>query len=117
MKKRAKTGFDLQKFFFWTPRILGIAFVVLMELFVILTNGFTVMTIVENVFVMVLLIALVLAWKWPLPGGIIYTFLSVVYLLMASRRHSVPAMAFALPLFIASVLFILDWEFRAKLKK
>ncbi|MFC1740974.1 hypothetical protein ACFL3V_00370 [Nanoarchaeota archaeon] len=115
MKKRAK-GIDMQKLFFWTPRILGILFIILMEIFVIISNGFTVMTLVENVFVMILLIALVLAWRWPLPGGIIYTFLAVAYILMAARRHLVPAMAFALPLFIAGVLFILDWEFRAKLK-
>jgi hypothetical protein len=113
-----KRGLDFNKLLFWTPRILGIAFCIILELFILLSHGFSIISLVENVFVMVLLIALVLAWRWPFPGGILYALLALSYIILAKPGKTTgTVLAMAIPLFIAGVLFILDHEFRAKKNK
>lgn len=79
---------------FWLPRILAILFIGLISLFAFdvfdadLSLGGKLLGLVMHLIpTCVLLIALVIAWKWPLPGGILFILGGVAYFFFARGQH------------------------------
>jgi hypothetical protein len=113
----------LKGFLLWTPRvlvILFIAFVVLFSFDVFGTGaGFwaTLLAfLMHNIPAFILLIALILAWRWEWVGALVFIGFGIWYL-VAIRDQ--PAVAYVLlagiPMLIG-LLFLVGWIWRKKIR-
>ena len=109
--------------FFWAPRILTILFALFMSLFaldvfdetngVLQTLGAFVVHLTPTFLVVVLL---VLAWRWELIGAVAFAGLAVTYVVMMWGRFPFVTYAtIAGPLLLISGLFFLSWRQRPSL--
>jgi hypothetical protein len=66
------------KFLYWTPRILAILAILFMMMFSLdcfeegVTNDILICFVMHNIPAFILIIALVIAWKWEMIGGILF---------------------------------------------
>lgn len=96
---------------YWTPRILGIALIFFVSLFAL--DAFKpdpnlqglLMHLLPTIF---LAIVLIIAWKKPLIGGILYMIISVYYGVKA-LEHLNWILVIGLPVFVIGMLFILSY--------
>lgn len=111
---------DGVRILFWTPRILGVLFAIFISLFALDVFGegrSPWETFVALAFHLVptalILLALAIAWKRALPGGILFLLLGTIYLGMTWGRFEWPALVLlsGLP-FLLGALFLLDWSRR-----
>jgi len=109
---------------FWTPRFMGILFVLFLSLFSLdvfdMELGFweTLLAwLIHSIPSVVLLVALVLAWKWEWIGALIFIGWAILYL-VAFRDQSLSAyLAISgLPALIG-LLFLLGWIWRKQIRQ
>ena len=114
----------IKKVLFWTPRIMGILFVLFLSLFSLdvfdMELGFweTLLAwLIHSIPSVVLLVSLVLAWKWEWIGALIFIGWAILYL-VAFRAQSLSAyLAISgLPAFIG-LLFLLGWIWRKQIRQ
>ena len=105
---------------FWSPRILAILFAMFLSLFAldVFSEGYgfeeTILALLMHLIPMYLVVvALVIAWRWEGIGAILFIALPLFYLAM-SRGES---WIISGPLFLVGVLFLFNWLYRTKLKK
>ncbi|MBC8494609.1 hypothetical protein H8D36_00480 [archaeon] len=109
------------KILFWIPRILGIIFAVFISLFAFDTfiDGFTWITfagfLIHLIPTYLLIIALVIAWKWNLIGGIIYLALGAFYMVIANA-NPIAFLIIGVPVIVTGGLFILEWYLKKRTK-
>jgi hypothetical protein len=126
LEKRIETLMNktIKKVLFWTPRFMGILFVLFLSLFSLdvfdMELGFweTLLAwLIHSIPSVVLLVALVLAWKWEWIGALIFIGWAILYL-VAFRDQSLSAyLAISgLPAFIG-LLFLLGWIWRKQIAK
>ena len=125
MKKR------INRFIYWTPRILSILFLLFLAMFsldVFDENlGFwgTVLGLfMHNLPVLVLLIALIISWKYEIVGGIVFILGGLFYTVIVLRSVLVntPHPLFMLfwpvliagPAFLIGVLFLVNWHLKKR---
>ncbi len=107
---------------YWAPRILSIAFIVFLSLFSLDVFGEhlgfwkTLLALAMHLIpCFVLLVALVLAWRWEWIGAVLYALAGLLYVLWVLTRRIPPSIqvnwiAFiALPAFVVALLFLLNW--------
>ncbi len=107
---------------YWSPRILGIMFALFISLFAldVFSEGEPVFKAVAGFLIhliptYLIIIALILAWKWERSGGIVFIGLGLVYIVMAWGRENIYAFLFISgPLIIVGILFLLNWLFMQK---
>jgi hypothetical protein len=109
---------------FWAPRILTILFALFLSVFALdvfaETNGFlqTLTALVLHLMpTFLVVVLLVLAWRWELIGVIAFAGLAITYIVvMWGRFPWVTYAAISGPLLLISVLFFLSWRqrFRAR---
>lgn len=85
----------------WTPRIIAIFFTGL------------VLLLGDILPALIVLVVLVLSWKWSWIGGIL--FLTALMAYLAGKDHW-EAIIYV-PLFIISILFLLGWVYRNEIKR
>ncbi len=116
----------INKFIYWTPRILSIVFICFLALFSLdviapgLSFGQILLgLLMHNIPVLLLLIILLLSWKREIVGGIAFTLagLSYIILLLINiiRDSSQWYMLFwtlpiSAPAFLIGILFIINWR-------
>ena len=108
---------------FWTPRITAILFVLFLSLFALdifsmdLSLGETIVGLFIHLIPSILLIiAIILAWRWEWIGAVIFAGWAILYIATARGFHwSVYALIAGIPLIIG-VLFLLDWIYRKELR-
>jgi len=90
MKKRGKKG---KGWLFWTPRILAIIFIIflaLMSLDVFDMNlgfwGTMLGLFMHNIPALVLLVVLLISWKYEIVGGIAFILAGIVYIVVLMRN-------------------------------
>ncbi len=114
----------IKKVLFWTPRFVGILFVLFLSLFSLdvfdMELGFweTLLAwLIHSIPSVVLLVALVLAWKWEWIGALIFIGWAILYL-VAFRDQSLSAyLAISgLPALIG-LLFLLGWIWRKQIRQ
>ncbi len=107
---------------YWAPRILSIAFIVFLSLFSLDVFGEhlgfwkTLLALAMHLIpCFVLLVALVLAWRWEWIGAVLYALAGLLYVLWVLTRR-IPASLqvnwiaiIALPAFVVALLFLLNW--------
>jgi len=116
---------NINKFVYWTPRILSILFICFLAIFSLdvispdLSFGQIVLGLfMHNIPVFILLIVLLISWKHEIVGGVVFTLagaLYVVMILMNIFRNSFEwymlswILTIAGPAFLVGVLFIINW--------
>lgn len=104
------------KLVYWIPRWIGILYILFLSLFTL--DAFTadagiwnnvlgfLIHLLPSIFV---LIALILAWRWPLAGGFLFLGLAILFLLFFGHyRYINIAFIFEGPLLIIAILFFID---------
>ena len=109
---------SVKRLLFWTPRILCIAFAVFVSLFAldVFGEGYNVFEtilafLIHLIPTGIILIALVVSWRWEWMGGIAFTALGVVYIVIfRDREFGWPTyLIISGPLFLLGVLFLISW--------
>ena len=123
-------GFS-KRMLFWTPRILSLVFIVFLSLFALDVFGGnlgfwqTALALTMHLLpVFVLIVALILAWRWEWIGAAIYAAAGLLYVfLVVTRSHpDQPAMkviwilTIAGPALVIAALFWINWINHDKLR-
>jgi len=124
MKKELKRGHKINKWVYWTPRILSIAFILFLALFSldVFGNGYgfwgvVLGLLIHNIPSLVLLIVLIISWKYELVGAIAYILAGLLYIGLLFIRNSFEwymlswSLTIAGPAFLIGILF---WVGRRK---
>lgn len=116
----------VMRLLFWTPRVLGCLFALFVSIFAldVFGQGYgfwgTIVALLMHLIpVYVLLIVLVIGWRWEWAGALLYLGFSVWYL--TQSWGAVPMMANILgalpiagPPILVGLLFLLDWLTRRR---
>ena len=109
---------------FWTPRILGILFAVLLSLFALdvfsAGYGFREMLLALLIHLIpagIIVIALVIAWRWEWVGAVLFTALAALYLISSWGRFPWGAyLSISGPLVLIGILFLVNWVYKAQMQ-
>jgi len=121
----------INNFVYWTPRILGIVFILFLAVFsfdVFDGNygfwGTALALFMHNIPSLVLLIVVIVAWKRELVGAIAFILAGLLYTFLCIARYvmSTPAewymllwsMIIAVPAFLVGILFLIGWYKKRK---
>jgi len=110
---------------YWAPRLLSILFAIFISLFAldVFGEGYgfwdTILALLIHLVPVYILVAgLLLAWRWPWVGGALYFALAILYVVLSGgRQHWSAYLAISLPLVLISVLWLVNWIYRAEPKK
>ncbi len=112
----------LNKFFYWSPRILGILFSLFMSLFAldVFVEGYTLSQVITSFFihllpVYVLIISLLIAWKWEVIGGLIFISMGAFFIIKFNNQIFLNYLIISGSLFLIGLLFILSKFFQRKI--
>jgi hypothetical protein len=113
---------NINKFIYWTPRILGIIFILFLMMFSldIFQPGLTVWQIIIGLFMhnipaLILLIFLIISWKHEIVGGIVFILAGLLYIfLLATSSHFewymlIWSLTISGPAFLVGILFLINW--------
>ena len=109
-----------EKLLFWTPRVLGILFTVFVSIFAldVFGEGYgfwgTILALLMHLVpALIVLTALVIAWRWEAVGGILFIALGVWYL-VTTWGHFTWHLVISGPLFVIGALFVANRFYRAR---
>ena len=113
-----------KRLIFWAPRTLCLLFAVFLSLFALDVFGAgygfwqtIVALLIHLVPTYIVIIALVIAWRWEWVGIILFAGLGVFYIAEAWGRF--PLVTYLLisgPLFLVAVLFLVNWIYKSELQ-
>lgn len=116
------------RFLFWTPRILAIAYIAFLSMFALDVfseeHGFWRILgalLVHLIPSLVLLAALILAWRWEWIGAALFSAAGLLYIfLVVDRPVSIGikliwVMTISVPAFLVGALFFANWRKRDEL--
>jgi len=120
----------VNKFVFWTPRILSMIFILFLMLFSldVFGNGYTfwqtlIGLFMHNIPALILATILVISWKKEIVGGIAFIFAGLLYIILVCTRSTFEwymiswSLIIAGPAFLIGILFFINWRNRKKSKK
>jgi len=131
MKKEAKKSIKkINKWLYWTPRILSILFLLFLAMFSldVFGNGYTfwqtlVGLFMHNIPVFILAILLWISWKREIVGAITFILAGLLYIYLTIFRAQIPwyislswSLTIAGPALVIGILFYLNWIKRKKNK-
>jgi len=115
----------INKFVYWTPRILSIIFLCFLALFSLDVIApelsfwqIIVGLLMHNIPVFILLIILLISWKYEIVGGIIFILAGTLYIarmltVMLMNQFEWYGLFWTLPIagpaFLIGILFIINW--------
>ena len=106
----------MKKFLYWLPRILGILLILYYVLFALdafdieySTGEMLVAFLMHLIPSFILIVLLLIAWKWELAGGILYIGLCAFYVYMARGMNWMVYIYIGGPLLLTGILFILHY--------
>lgn len=118
-------GKGLNKFIYWTPRILSIIFICFLALFSldVISPGLSLWQTILGLFMhnipaLVLLVILIISWKREIVGGIVFILAGMLYVamvLLSVLRNSFEwymvswILTIAGPAFLIGILFLINW--------
>jgi hypothetical protein len=132
MKKSIKKGLKqkkINKFIYWIPRILSILFILFLSLFSLdvfdSANNYTFIQILlaffmHNIPSLVLIVILVVSWRYEIVGGIAFILAGLLYILLIllSPNFELFMLGWLIPIlgpvFLIGILFLINWKKRKK---
>ncbi|MGD1006807.1 MAG: hypothetical protein ABR980_06215 [Ignavibacteriaceae bacterium] len=113
-----------KKIVYWSPRILSIAFILFLALFALdVFKEYSGWNIIPALFMhllpsLVLIVFIIIAWKYDLIGTAVFLFVAVSYVAMAGTHHHWSWYAsISGPSVVIAILFLLSWFQKRNLKK
>jgi hypothetical protein len=114
---------NTKRVIYWAPRVLGILFAVFISLFAldVFGEGYgfweTILALlIHLVPTYLVVIALVLAWRWEWVGALLFIALGAYYLIMAWGKFTWETyLLISGPLILTGLLFSVNWVYRGKL--
>jgi hypothetical protein len=114
-----------QQLLFWTPRIIGILLALFVSVFAldVFSEGkefweILLALLMHLIPTMLVVVALAVSWKWEWIGGLLFIGLGLLHIYFKwGQLPWYDVMMIAGPAFLVGVLFLLNWRFRAELKK
>ena len=113
----------ISKFIYWSPRILGLLFVLFLMMFSldVFGEGLSVSQVIIGLFIhnipaLFLLIILIISWKYDIVGGVVFILAGLLYILMLALNPRFEwymiswSIIIAGPAFLVGFLFILNWQ-------
>ena len=112
---------NINRFIYWTPRILSIIFILFLATFSLdvfdmkLGVWETILGLfMHNIPVFILLIILLISWKHEIVGGIVFILAGIFYIIMTLINTSEGpfewyVLIVAGPAFLIGILFIINW--------
>ncbi len=105
-----------KRFWHWTPRLLAVGFIIFLGLFAldVFSENVAIGEALVALFIhltpnWLLLIVLVIAWRWRIVGGLLFWILGVGSLIYFNTlREPVTFLMISLPVFVIGTLFLLD---------
>lgn len=115
----------ISKFLYWTPRVLSIIFILFLALFSldVFGNGYgfwqTILALfMHNIPSLILLLVLIISWKYEIVGGIAFILAGLAYILLIlvdtlDNQFEWYMLVWALqisgPAFFIGILFLMNW--------
>ena len=118
----------VSKFIFWTPRILAILFILFLAMFSLDifegNYGFwgTILGLfIHNIPVIILLIVLIISWKYEIVGAIVFILGGLFYIAVLLMNEFESYMLLWIlqisgPAFLVGILFYLNWRQKKRKK-
>lgn len=98
----------LKNIFLIIAKILSVLLVLWWTIFVLLSHGFTLVSLIESVVPLIVLVVTIIAWRWNLIGGLLFVLLGIFYIYMAWGRMPLSVYFFVSgPVILTGILFIL----------
>jgi len=112
------------KFIYWTPRVLSILFIIFLSLMSLdvfspeaSAGEIIIGLFMHNIPALILLIALIISWKYKyeIVGGVVFLFAGILYIVFAARSDIswlmvlVWSLQIAGPAFLVGILFMINW--------
>ena len=111
------------KLLFWIPRILGIIFVLFLMMFSldVFEPELTAWQIIiwlfmHNIPAFILLVVLLISWKYEIVGGVVFILAGLLYILMLAINPKFEwymlswSITIAGPAFLIGTLFLINWR-------
>jgi len=121
-KEKEKKKQKISKLVYWTPRISSIIFILFLAMFSLdifdMKLGFwgTMLGLfMHNIPVFILLIVLLISWKYEWVGGVVFILAGLLYIILILRNPSFEwymlswAVQIAGPAFFIGYLFFVNW--------
>jgi K+-sensing histidine kinase KdpD len=115
-------GKKINKFIYWTPRMLGIIFVLFLMMFSldVFEPGLTAQQIaiglfMHNIPALFLLLILIISWRHEIVGGVFFILAGLLYILFLAINPKFEwymlswSVIIAGPAFLIGILFIKNW--------
>ncbi|MGW8224749.1 MAG: DUF7670 domain-containing protein [Anaerolineales bacterium] len=107
---------SVRKILYWSPRILGLLIAIFVSIFAldVFGEGYsfweTIAALAMHLIpTLVILVVLVVAWRWEWVGGFLFVALGVLYITLFWEPSNLPAyLLISGPLFLDGILFLLD---------
>jgi hypothetical protein len=127
-RKEVRMQNGLKQLLFWSPRVLGLLFALFVSLFAldVFGQGYSFWATIGALLmhlmpVYILLIALVIGWRWAWAGALLFIGFSIWYLIVSWGPFPliailVGAWPLAAPALLVGLLFLLDWLYTPKLQ-
>ena len=111
------------KIIYWTPRILGILYILFISMFAldVFDGKSSLLMQVAGLLIhllpsYILILALLVAWKKELPGGILFILLGLALMFIFRLPSFLYKLIMAAPVLIAGILFIIHHQISNKYK-
>jgi len=110
---------NTRRFLFWSPRILCILYAMFLSMFAldVFSEGYgftqTILALMMHLVpTYLVVVALVIAWRWEGVGAILFTALTLFYLVMSNGGSWI----ISGPLLLIGFLFFFNWKYNEQLK-
>jgi hypothetical protein len=114
----------VRQLIYWTPRVIGILIVALFTVvsFDVFVEGYSIgeallALLIHLIPAAIMAGALAISWRWEWVGGVLFILLSVVYIVAFRGAPIAAYLWISLPLFIAGVLFFVNWRLGVQSKE
>lgn len=114
----------LLRLLFWSPRVLSILFALFLGMFAldVFQEGYgfwkSLLALVIHLapFTGLVIVALIVAWRWELVGAILFVCIGILYIVQFGARWKLTAyLLIPGPMFLIGLLFLMGWIFRRSL--
>lgn len=113
----------INKYIYWSPRILGIMFILFLMLFSLdvfepglSPQQITIALFMHNIPAMLLLVVFIISWKREIVGGIVFILAGLLYIALLAINPTFEwymlswSVIIAGPAFMIGILFLLNWR-------
>lgn len=101
----------MKKLLYYLPRVLSILIAVLFGVFILegFTSGFGwADSLAHALTTLLVILATIVAWKWPKVGGFVFVLFGLMYLVMIRRGDSLSGLIFGGVPVLAGILFLIE---------